>query len=82
MKTISPIYIISALRLFTLNRDKYIKLIDSLDLNKSNINEPIYVYSNGEIISGWETLKYVLDSNSLLNVYYQIVERETHEKDQ
>jgi hypothetical protein len=75
MKIISPVFIISALRLFILNKEKYLESVSVLDETKADINKPIFVYSNGEIYEGLETLKYVLESNSFVNVYYQIIER-------
>lgn len=74
MKIISDVYHISALRLFTWNKDKYLELEHNLDVEKANIMEPIYLNKKGEIIKGWETLKYTLNSSSYTNVYYQLVE--------
>jgi len=74
MKIISDVYIVSALHLFTLNKDEYLKLEDKLDVTKADLNKPVFIKSSGKIIEGWETLKYVLDSNSFINLYYQVIE--------
>lgn len=76
MNIISPVYIISALKIFYWNKDEYLIKEKDIDENKANTNEPIYLLSNGKVISGWETLKYVLNSKHLTNVYYQIVKKE------
>jgi hypothetical protein len=74
MKIISDVYIVSALHLFTLNKDEYLKLEDNLDVAKADLTKPVFINSSGKIIEGWETLKYVLDSNSFINLYYQVIE--------
>jgi len=74
MKIISDVYIVSALHLFTLNKDEYLRIEESLDLRKADLSKPVFIYSSGKIVQGWETLKYVLDSNSFINIYYQVVE--------
>jgi hypothetical protein len=74
MKLISDVYIISALMVFHWNVDYYLKNEDSFDKSIADINKPILLLSNGKVVDGWETLKYVLDSNTFTKVYYQIVE--------
>ncbi len=73
MKLISDVYIISALMVFHWNVDYYLKNEDSFDKSIADINKPILLLSNGKVVNGWETLKYVLDSNTFTKVYYQIV---------
>ncbi len=74
MKLISDVYIISALMVFHWNVDYYLKNEDLFDKSIADINKPILLLSNGKVVDGWETLKYVLDSNAFTKVYYQIVE--------
>jgi allantoicase len=76
MKAISGVYIISALKVFQWNKDYYLVNEKTINEDLADINKPILLLSNGKIIDGWETLKYVLNSKILTNVYYQIVERE------
>jgi hypothetical protein len=76
MKFLSDVYIISALKVFHWNKDYYLVNENSIDENLADINKPILLLSNGKIVEGWETLKYVLNSNLLTNVYYQIVQKE------
>jgi hypothetical protein len=76
MRIISDVYIISALKVFYWNKEEYFAKQESIDSSKADITKPILLLSNGKICEGWETLKYVLDSNCLTNVYYQLVEKE------
>lgn len=76
MKAISGVYIISALKVFQWNKDYYLVNEKTINEDLADINKPILLLSNGKIVNGWETLKYVLNSKILTNVYYQIVERD------
>lgn len=69
----SNTYIISALKVFYWNKDEYLLKEKTIDSSKADITKPIFLLSNGKVIEGWETLKYVLDSKLLTNVYYQII---------
>ena len=73
-KNMNPIYIMSALRLFTYNREEYLNIYNIIDQSKADITKPVLITKQGRILKGWETLKYVLDSNQFTNLYYQVVE--------
>ncbi len=76
MKFISEIYIIPALTVFQWNVEYYLANEASFDKSLADINKPILLLSNGKVVEGWETLKYVLDSNTFTKVYYRLVEKE------
>lgn len=72
----SNVYIISALNVFYWNRDEYLINQHNIDETKANLMKPIKLLSNGKIVEGWETFKYVYESNTLTNLYYQLVEKD------
>lgn len=72
----SNVYIISALNVFYWNRNEYLINQHNIDETKANLMKPIKLLSNGKIVEGWETFKYVYESNTLTNLYYQLVEKD------
>ena len=72
----SNVYIISALNVFYWNRNEYLTNKHNIDETKADIMKPIKLLSNGKIVEGWETFKYVYESNTLTNLYYQLVEKD------
>ena len=72
----SNVYIISALKVFYWNKDEYLTKQHNIDETKADITKPIKLLSNGKIVEGWETFKYVYESNTLTKIYYQLVEKE------
>ena len=72
----SNVYIISALRVFYWNKDEYLANKHNIDDSKADIMKPVKLLSNGKIVEGWETFKYVYESNTLTKIYYQLVEKE------
>ncbi len=78
-KNMNPIYIMSALKLFTYNQEEYLNIYNIIDQSKADITKPVLITRQGRILEGWETLKYVLDSRQFTNLYYQVVD-EKHER--
>ncbi|CAB4160143.1 hypothetical protein UFOVP724_88 [uncultured Caudovirales phage] len=75
----NPVYIMSALKLFTYNQEEYLNIYNIIDQSKADITKPVLITKQGRILKGWETLKYVLDSNQFINLYYQVVDKDYDE---
>lgn len=69
----------SALKLFTYNQEEYLNIYNIIDQSKADITKPVLITKQGRILKGWETLKYVLDSNQFINLYYQVVDKDYDE---
>jgi hypothetical protein len=78
-KNMNPVYIMSALKLFTYNQEEYLNIYNIIDQSKADITKPVLITKQGRILKGWETLKYVLDSNQFINLYYQVVDKDYDE---